>query len=98
MCLPAVVLVLGVAVGTVQVATQQLRVQDAAAVAARQIARGESGAAALTAARLAPGAALAVEHRSGLVCVRLSAAARVAATRIDLLTLRAQSCAPKASS
>ena len=95
-CLPAIVLLLGVAVGAVQVATQQLRVQDAAIVTARLVARGDGNAAAATAANLIPGASVAVEQRTTLVCVRVSTSARIAAGRVSSLTLRAHSCAPRA--
>lgn len=91
--LPAVALVLAVCLGAVGASSQQLRLQDAAADAARALGRGESvGAAAARAASAAPGAALAHETRRELVCVRLTAAARGPAG-ISGLRLEASSCA-----
>lgn len=86
--LPAVVLVLAACLGGLQVAGQQMRLQDAAAVAARSIARGGSiDAAQARASRMVPG--VAVSHRTDgdLECASL------ALTVPPGLTLRASSCA-----
>lgn len=68
--LPAVVLVLALCLGGVQLGMRAMAAQDAAAVAARSLARGESESAATArSARVAPGAVLSVSRRDGLVCV-----------------------------
>ncbi len=91
--LPAVALVLAVCVGAVGVGSQQLRLQDAAADAARGLGRGESvGAVQHRAVRTAPGSAL-TDWRSGdLVCARLTVGARGPAS-VAGLPLAAESCA-----
>ncbi|RQP11021.1 MAG: pilus assembly protein [Microbacteriaceae bacterium] len=91
--LPAVALVLAVCVGAIGVGSQQLRLQDAAADAARGYGRGESpGAISARAARAVPGASVSVSRPDGLVCVRLEAAARGPAS-VAGLALAASSCA-----
>ena len=84
--LPAVVLVLGFCLSGIQVAGQQLRLQDAAAAASRLIAR-QGGDGASLAGRLAPGASLASYADGDLQCVRLTQSAAFG------LTLTASSCA-----
>lgn len=86
--LPAVALVLAVCLGGIGVGAQQLRLQDAAAGAARSLARGDSGAAGTAIGD----AAWQRWERDGLVCVRLSEAARVPAV-IASWRLGATSCA-----
>lgn len=86
--LPAVVVVLAACLGGLQVAGHQMRLQDAAAVAARTIARGGSvGAAQARASRMVPGASVARLTDGDLVCASL------AVTVPPGLTLRASSCA-----
>jgi Flp pilus assembly protein TadG len=86
--LPAVVLVLAACLTGMQVAGQQLRLADAAAHAARSLARGEAAdATAARAAREVPGAALAQWVDGDLACVTLRAPAAFG------LTISAQSCA-----
>ena len=86
--LPAVVLVLAACLWGLQVAGQQLRLQDAAAAAARSLARGEStGVAAARASRLVPGSTLAREPDGDLECARLSLTVPLG------LTLTARGCA-----
>lgn len=86
--LPAVVLVLAACLGGLQVAGHQLRLQDAAAVAARSVARGGSlGAAQARASRMVPGASVAHRTDGDLVCVSLALVVPPG------LTLRAASCA-----
>ena len=89
--MPAVVIVLICALGTMQLVTQQLRLQDAAAVAARTLARGEPGAA-TRAAAAAPGVAITTSGSDGLVCVTAIARGRGAAV-LGAITLTARSCA-----
>lgn len=93
MALPAVALVLAVCVGAVGVASQQLRLQDAAADAARGLGRGTSVAdVAGRAAAAIEGGALSVRRAQGLVCARLSVGARGPAAVMGL-QLAAESCA-----
>ncbi|QEO08698.1 TadE family type IV pilus minor pilin [Protaetiibacter larvae] len=91
--LPAVVLVLAVCLGAVGAGSQQLRLQDAAAVAARALGRGAPFDAA--AVGLDPGTTTERWTDAGLVCVRLTAAARGPAG-IAGLRLSAASCAADA--
>ena len=90
--LPVVVLVLALCLGALQLGARQLRLQDAAADAARAVARGEpASSAAGRAAGAVSGASLAVEHDADLVCAVLRAPA---STRwIDLGEQSARSCA-----
>ncbi|HEX4443531.1 MAG TPA: TadE family type IV pilus minor pilin [Galbitalea sp.] len=86
--LPAVIVVLAVAIGGLQVAGEQLRLQAAAAGAARLFARGESAS---SVAGEVPGATIAQVRRGDLVCAR-------AVTQANLgilvgFTLEASSCA-----
>lgn len=67
--LPAVALVLVCCLSGLQLASQQVRLQDAAALTARSAARGEGVG---VAARLAPGAAVAHWRDGDLECVRLT--------------------------
>ena len=91
--LPSVVIVLAICVGAIGVASQQLRLQDAAAVVARGLGRGEPVAGLTDRAERVAGAS-AVEHwaSGGLVCVRLSRAAS-GPLAVGGLHLAAQSCA-----
>jgi hypothetical protein len=71
--MPAVLLVLVVALSGIGVAALQLRAQDAAADAARILGRGEAGGA--VGAHLGgqlPGAAWSSSTHDGLVCVRVT--------------------------
>ena len=85
--LPSVVLVLACCISGMAVAGQQLRLTDAAALAARALAR--EGDPVATAARLAPGAQVSTSAEGDLVCVRLSATAQ----GLLPLALTARSCA-----
>ena len=87
--LPAVALVLLLGAGSLGACARQVRLQDAAADAARIVARGESEerAGALVAAAV-PGAAAATERRAELVCVTASSPAGLLP-----LALSATSCA-----
>ena len=87
--LPAIALVLAASLAAVHVAAVQVRLTDAAADAARLVARGEPEARALA---LLPGAvdgaSATVVHRGDLVCVDAAAPAR-----LPIPELRAASCA-----
>ncbi len=90
--LPAVVIVLVCCLAGVQVASQQVRLQDAAAIAARSIGRGETDAAALGRVQhLANGARLAVTADGELDCVTLRQRATGPAGLLRV-TLTARSC------
>src|SRR4051812_8265963 len=90
--LPAIVIALALGVGALGAAAQQVRLQDAAADAARLVARGEPDArAASVMAAAVTGAGASIEHRADLVCVTGSASVRAAG--VVPITLRATSCA-----
>jgi hypothetical protein len=86
--LPAVMLVLACCLACLQVAGQQLRLQDAAAGAARSLARGDPA----TSSGLA-GVSIGSSHRGELVCANLSLRSTAALGTILGLTLTASSCA-----
>jgi len=89
--IPAVMLVLALCLGGVQVAGQQIRLADAAADAARSLARGDGEGRSTARARQAvPNAALRVEHRGEFICARVSAPAPAP---FGLLTVEATGCA-----
>lgn len=85
--MPAVALVLAACVGGVAVASQSVRLQDAAAAAAREAGRGGGAG---VASRLAPGSHATQWGEGELVCVRLSAIAAVGPLAIPI---SASSCA-----
>ena len=89
--LPAVVLLLGMALAAFAVGSQAVRLQDAAGLAARAMARGESpsGVSALVSA-LVPGARIERRDGPGLVCAAVTARADGLLAGIEL---RAGSCA-----
>jgi hypothetical protein len=87
--LPAVVLLLACCLSGIAVAGQELRLQDAAALAARTLARGGDPDA--LAARLVPGAHVSRSADGDLACVTLTATATL--TALLPLTLTARSCA-----
>jgi len=92
LALPAVVLTLLLGAGALGAAARQVSLQDAAADAARLLARGEQTAAAagrVTAA--VPGAGFASRADGDLVCV--TASLDVAVGGLISLPLRASSCA-----
>ncbi len=71
--LPAVVLVLMLGAGALGIASQQVRLQDATADAARLAARGEPDARVRSAVEGAtPGATAGITQRGDLVCVTAS--------------------------
>lgn len=89
---PAVVLVLACCLASVQLAGQQLRLQDAAADAARSLARGDSATGALGHVGVA-GVSLAQSRAGDILCVTLSARPRVPLGALLGVTLKARSCA-----
>jgi hypothetical protein len=84
--LPAVALVLACCLSGLQLAAQQVRLQDAAGLTARAAARGDGTA---IAGRLAPGAAVTHWSDAGLECVRLT----LPAEGVLPITLTAAGCA-----
>jgi len=88
--MPAVALVLLLCLSGMQVAGLQVRLQDAAAVAARSVARGDGSASAVAA--LIPGATTSTYANGELQCARVSAPAAGALALIGL-RLEASSCA-----
>jgi len=85
---PAIILLLACCLAGLQIAGQQVRLQDAAADVSRSVARG---GAAGQAARV--GASVSVTQNGDLVCARLSARSRSPAGTLLGLTLSASSCA-----
>jgi hypothetical protein len=90
MVLPAIILVLACCLSAVQLAGRQLRLQDAAAAAARSVARGEGVG---VASRLVPGAAASLWEDGELECVRLTSTAALLGALMPV-QLIATSCAP----
>ncbi|TFD49302.1 hypothetical protein E3T55_11495 [Cryobacterium frigoriphilum] len=92
--LPAVVLLLGLCLGAVQVAGQQVRLTDAAADSARALARGEShDEAAQIARQLVATATLRAEANGQFICAWLSAPSGIGPFAAFGLTLESRSCA-----
>ncbi|TFB93977.1 hypothetical protein E3O25_04175 [Cryobacterium sp. TMT1-3] len=90
--LPAIVLVLACCLGAVQVVGVQVRLTDAAASAARALARGESaGRASGLVQSAVTGARLSSDRRGEFVCARVRAQGLPGIFAV--LTLEAQSCA-----
>jgi Flp pilus assembly protein TadG len=90
---PAVVIVLVCCLAGVQVVGQQVRLQDAAAIVARSVGRGETDAVALGRAQhLAPGSRLAIAATGDLACATLDQPAD-GPTGVLRITLTARSCA-----
>jgi Flp pilus assembly protein TadG len=87
---PAVILLLAVALGGIRLAGEQLQLQAAAQDASRMIARGEAGASA-TVLRVASGATITGAESGDLVCVRARAPAALGILRG--ITLNASACA-----
>jgi len=86
--IPAVLLVLLLCLGGVQVSGQQVRLADAAAQAARSLARGDGLVHATALARqLVGGAIVTADQRGDAVCARLSAPGALG------ITVTAASCA-----
>jgi hypothetical protein len=91
--MPAVILVLAFCLAGGQFASQQLRLQDAAATAARAASRGEPGTTvAWQVQQLVPGASVNRRDREGLVCVSVALPAALPGAASGI-TLTASSCA-----
>jgi len=88
---PAVLLVIALATAALGACSRQVRLQDAAADAARLVARGDSTARAQSAVvAAAPGAGLAISRPGALVCAAASAPSGIP---LVPLTLTAHACA-----
>jgi Flp pilus assembly protein TadG len=85
---PAVMLVLALCLGGLQLSSRQLQVQDAAALAARSAARGAS----FDAAVILPGATTRIERRSNLVCAVVTMPGRPLAGILGAVEVSASSC------
>ncbi|TWX40200.1 hypothetical protein ES689_01650 [Frigoribacterium sp. ACAM 257] len=93
--LPAVLAVVALAVGAVGASAQSVRLEDAAAVAARQTARGDADSVPRTLASLAPGAVSSSSDDGSLVCLTVARPVSLGPLS-GVVTLRARSCAPSA--
>jgi hypothetical protein len=91
--MPAVLLVLATALGGVQLAGLQLRLQDASADAARGLGRGDSSAQVeQILGRQVPGATVTVTKPGDVVCARLTAAPEWPTALVGI-RVEAMSCA-----
>jgi hypothetical protein len=89
--LPAVLLVLAACLGGLRLGAEQVRIVDAAALAARSLARGDAPAVSARLARDAGAEAIAVERApDGLVCVLARRASPILGLPVPLA---ARSCA-----
>ncbi|GHD42086.1 hypothetical protein GCM10008097_07600 [Mycetocola manganoxydans] len=94
MAIPVVVLVLGCCLGAIQVASQQVRLTDAAADAARTLARGDPpGVAAARVHRIVSAATISTSTKGEFVCVRVSAPAGFGPAAIAGVRVSASGCA-----
>jgi len=94
LAMPAVALVLICCLSGVQLAGLQIRLQDAAAAAARSLARDEEyGTVAITASALVTSAQLSAHRRDDLICATVTAPAPNALLGLLPITLSASSCA-----
>lgn len=90
--LPAVALVLAVGLGALSLGSRQILVQEAAATAARSVARGDgTESARIRAGAIAPGVRIGFSSRSGLHCADASAEGSVLGL-LGTVTLSASSC------
>ena len=91
--MPAVLLVLGMVLGGIQLGVLQVRVQDAAADAARSLGRGDpTPDLAARLARQVPGARWSSSRSGALICANLVASAGGPAALLGV-TVAATSCA-----
>jgi len=89
--IPAVVVVLAMSLGGIQLATRQLQLHDAAALAARSAARGSD--ANVVVGSLLRGARAHTELRGNLVCVSVEIEGTSLSVVLGAVTLTATSCA-----
>lgn len=86
---PAVILVLALCLGGLQLSTRRMQAQDAAALAARSAARGSP----FDASAILEGAATRIEHRGNLVCAVVTMPAAPLAGVLGAVEISASSCA-----
>lgn len=86
---PAVLLVLAFCLASVQVATLQLRLQDAVAVVARAAARGDQ----LEVGSLVAGARATSKREGPFVCVTGTVSSDIGGGLLGTISLSARSCA-----
>jgi len=92
--IPAVVLVLACCLSAIQVASQQVRLTDAAADAARTLARGDPvGVATARVHRIDASAVLNTSTTGDFVCVQLSSPAGFGPAALAGVRVRASGCA-----
>ena len=91
--LPAALLVIVVGVAALEAGSQTVRLQGAAADAARLIARGEPEPADALVGRLAGGADLQIDEGDRLVCVTLTSPVAVPGLAATGLDVSARACA-----
>jgi len=91
---PALLSVLGLAVMVAGAGVQTIRLADAAAVVARQTARGGADSVPGTLAALAPGAVMVTSVEGDLICVRLTRSVDLGP--VEAVQLSGRSCAPTA--
>lgn len=91
--LPAALLLILVGVGALATGVQSVRLQGAAADAARLIARGEPQSADVLVGRLAGGAEVQVDEGDRLVCVTLTSPVAVLGLAATGLDVSARACA-----
>lgn len=92
--MPAIVLVLAGCLGAVGLVGQQVRLTDAAADAARSLARGDDeGRAQALVAQMIEGASLRTVRRGEFICAEVASSAEAGTLGGFGLTLRASSCA-----
>lgn len=89
--MPAVCLVLAFCLSGLQLATRQVQVHDAAALAARAAGRGDDPATIVR--QLIPGASVRSEKRGNLLCARVDAPSSPMANLLGFTTVTATSCA-----
>lgn len=89
--IPAVCLVLALCLSALQLATSQLQVHDAAALAARTAGRGGDPTAVVS--TMIPGASIHSERRGNLLCVHVDTASAPIASLLGFSKITATSCA-----
>lgn len=89
--IPAVCLVLALCLSGLQLATHQLQLHDAAALAARSAGRGADPSAVVD--QLIPAASMSSERRGNLVCVHVTAPGSPFAGLLGFGSVSATSCA-----
>lgn len=91
--LPALLLVLALGIGALAAGGQSVRLQDAAADAARLIARADDEGRARAVADAAGAAAFSVSHEGDLVCVTVASPVRLGVVPTGGFEISARSCA-----